>query len=437
MSEVTTELDIARAMVAVHQGGERPRPMKFMNLNLYAIRITGTGASFRAGKEEFVWRKPEDYLTEKFLARCNGLPVIFDHPETEPTLTSEEFNERIVGTIFVPYIVENDVWGIAKIFDDATLAILENEPMSTSPCVVLADGHETGKRTLDDGSIILIEDEPPLLDHIAICANGVWDKGREPTGVASMTDEERAAEEKAKADAAKADAQAKRDARIDAMCDAWEAEQKAKADAAKKDADDEEEKKKKEEEDKAKSDESEEEKKKREEAEKADAAAKKDADEKKALADKIAKLDESMPKALSDEEEDEMADAQHRADSVATALGENRRLRPLPNERPGDFRRRFAERYKKHSTEWAAVDLTKADASIVAIAESAIHKAALAHAATPDAVPAGVLRERVRNDGAGHIIREYDGHPSVWMDEFKLPRSLIEGDVKFNTKAGA
>jgi hypothetical protein len=160
-------------------------------VTLWAIRITGTGVAYRNGRNEFVWRNPELYLNNEFLERCNGLPVIFEHPD-KATLNSEEFNDRIVGTCLLPFIPlsdtitnasPNEVWAVAKIYDDATNHILLTQQMSTSPGVVFRDASVNTKMTLDDGATLLIEGKPALLDHIAICAQGVWDKQGEPKGV--------------------------------------------------------------------------------------------------------------------------------------------------------------------------------------------------------------------------------------------------------------
>ena len=94
-----TELDIARAI----QSGELPSPQPFENILLYDMRITGTGTSFRPKNNEHVYRPPENFLTEDFVARCNGLPVIFEHPPGS-ALDTEEYRERAVGTIILPYI---------------------------------------------------------------------------------------------------------------------------------------------------------------------------------------------------------------------------------------------------------------------------------------------------------------------------------------------
>ncbi len=88
------ELELARLIAA----GELSSPQRHMNVSLFDMRITGTGVAFRPAKREWVYRRPENYLTPDFLARCNGLPVIWIHPKGA-TLDSKEFSDRIVGTM--------------------------------------------------------------------------------------------------------------------------------------------------------------------------------------------------------------------------------------------------------------------------------------------------------------------------------------------------
>lgn len=176
------ELDIARAMVK----GDLTSPQFYMNLALFDIRITGTGTAYRENLNEFVFRDPKYYLTDDFLARCNGLPVILEHPDNA-TLDSQEFSDRIIGTVLVPYLKDNEVWAIVKIYDTAAAEIMETEKLSTSPSVAFRDHTKNRTVMLADGNKLLIEGDPSLLDHIAICPNGVWDKAGEPTGVISTT----------------------------------------------------------------------------------------------------------------------------------------------------------------------------------------------------------------------------------------------------------
>jgi hypothetical protein len=133
-------------------------------------------------------------MTGEFLERCNGLPVIFRHPE-KTMLNTKEFRNRIVGTIFVPYFQGDEVWGIAKILDMEAAKLLETHVMSTSPAVLCLGE----KFPTKDGKHLLIEQKPYLLDHLAILipetdddgavtdtGAGVWDKGADLSGVESV-----------------------------------------------------------------------------------------------------------------------------------------------------------------------------------------------------------------------------------------------------------
>jgi NUDIX domain len=175
------EMDIAKAV----RDKELASPVYFGDFMLVNMRITGTGAAYRSGLDEFVWRDPSIYMNEDFVERCNGLPTILDHPDGG-NLDSKEFADRAVGTIVLPYLDEQakEVWGIAKIYDDAAKQLIADGKLSTSPAVVFT--HDQGRKLeLKDGKHILIEGEPALLDHLALCDVGVWDKGGPPKGVES------------------------------------------------------------------------------------------------------------------------------------------------------------------------------------------------------------------------------------------------------------
>ena len=178
------ELSVAQAIA----DGRLTSPQRYENVWLFAIRITGTGASYRHARQEFVWRDPSIYINDEFLARCNGLAVIWEHPEAS-LLDGEEFTNRIIGSIMLPYIPADkpdEVWGIAKIYDETAAQNMRDTQLSTSPAVNFADPTENDRVTLENGKVMLIEGKPSLLDHIAICENGVWDKGGDPTGVESV-----------------------------------------------------------------------------------------------------------------------------------------------------------------------------------------------------------------------------------------------------------
>jgi hypothetical protein len=175
-----TEIDIARAIAA----GELPSPQRWGNVWLFDLRITGTQKSYRPSLREHVWRDPSLYLTDEFLARCNGLPVVIDHPEG-PMLDGKELHDRVIGTIFLPHVRGSEVWGVARVYDQAAAALMASEQLSTSPGVVFSAASGNREVKLADGSTFLIEGKPAIIDHLAVCQAGIWDKGGPPSGVAS------------------------------------------------------------------------------------------------------------------------------------------------------------------------------------------------------------------------------------------------------------
>lgn len=181
------ELDIAKAIAA----GQLSSPQTYMNITLFAIRITGTGAAYRQSLDEYVWRDPKLYLNQHFIERCSGLAVIMSHPPKN-ALDTKEFRERNIGSVMFAYVHNGDeVWAIAKIHDHIGARFMALYNLSTSPAVVFKPADGNRKLDLDDGSTLLIEGKPSLLDHIAICEEGVWDKGGGPAGVRSTENEER------------------------------------------------------------------------------------------------------------------------------------------------------------------------------------------------------------------------------------------------------
>jgi 8-oxo-dGTP pyrophosphatase MutT (NUDIX family) len=451
------EMGIARAMAA----GDLTSPQRFHNRTLWNMRITGTGFAYRRRVNEYVYRRPEHYLTPEFLAHCNGLPVIMLHPD-KVVLNSKEFSDRIVGTMLLPYINEaaKEVWGIARVYDDDTNALLLTEVMSTSPTVVLRDKGGGTRMGLDDGSTLLIEGQPAQIDHLAICEHGVWDKGGEPSGVVSVTigDSQMTPEEKAKADAEAAAAEAKKKADAEATqatnmdrlltgmdtlmktcdslttrMDSFDVKEKEKADAeAKAKADAEEEARKKGDPaqiaaDKAKKDADEEaEKKKKADAEeeakkKADSAA---AEKDKKVQDELAALWALIPADLSADDRVAMANVQERADSVFRAFGD-----PAPYAVRGEtvpaYRRRLAAKLQVHSKAWKDVKLDAMGDDALPIAETQIYADAMAVALNPPDLPAGQLRQITKVDqSTGLRINEFVGSES-FIAGMKAPSRLV------------
>jgi 8-oxo-dGTP pyrophosphatase MutT (NUDIX family)/IS5 family transposase len=431
------ELDVARAM----SEGRLTSPQRYHNMSLFAIRITGTGVAYRSSLDEFAFRDPSLYLNEEFLARCAGLAVIWQHPGSA-TLDSKEYADRAIGSVLLPYIKGDEVWGIAKVYDDAAIEIMTTKAVSTSPCVAQLDPATTSKMTLEDGSALLIEGKPAVLDHIAICPVGVWDKGGEPMGVISdsicgektMADEAEKKTEETKADAAP-DFKSFMDA-VTARLDSMESGMKAKADAddekakgepdrvaadAKKDADEADEK--------AKADAAEEEAKAKADAEaeeKAKADAKADSDV-RARIDAIEKL---LPRQLSDADRVAMSQVQERADSVFRAFGDSASP-PMAGEDIHAYRRRLAGKLQPHSAALKGVNLNAIqDAVAFDHLEAQIYSDASAKAMSPADVMPGTLREHVSQDVTGRKISTFSGEPSAWMSGFTGQRRRVTGISK-------
>ena len=172
------EYEVAAAI----RDGELASPQFFENALLIDMRISGTGISYRPKLNEWVYRRPENYLSDDFLKRAAGMPIIYEHPD-ESVLDSDSFAERVVGTMQLPYIKGEDVWGVARIYDKAAAKEVLVGEMSTSPSVVFRDPNVNYEIELKDGSTMLVEGSPSYVDHLAICAKGVWDKGGAPTGI--------------------------------------------------------------------------------------------------------------------------------------------------------------------------------------------------------------------------------------------------------------
>jgi len=454
------ELGIAKLMAA----GDLVSPQRYANLTMFNIRITGTGLSYRSGIKEHVWRDKSIYLNQEFLERCNGLPVIFEHPGTK-TLDTKEYLDRNIGSVFIPYIKDDEVWAIVKVWDEHAAKIMAENQLSTSPCVVLTG--EDQKIKLRNGNKLLIEGKPRLLDHIAVCFVGVWDKGLSPSGVSTaekelvMADDDKAAaleaarktdeakakadaEEKEKADKARFDsyfasfADSIKDSVKQTVSDAWDAKEKEKADKAKADADEKEkadarakmdaaEREKADAEAKAKADAEAKAKTDAEEKEKADAKAKADAAELETLRKSVADVASKLPRQMTDADYAAMADSQVKADRVYLMHG-GKAPRPLDGETLIAYRRRLATGLKQHSTAWKDIDLKViADDAAFANIENTIYSDAEQAGLHPADMGEDFLREIKSQDSTGRTISTFVGRPSAWMSQFAAPKRQLVG----------
>ncbi|EPX0461368.1 NUDIX domain-containing protein [Yersinia enterocolitica] len=423
-------------VAALISDGTLSSPQYFINMWLYAIRVTGTGVTWRSAGQEMTFRNPDDYLTPEFLQRVAGLPLIWLHPKKN-ILDSNEFAERVIGTLTNSWVADKgEVWAIARVYDAEAAEIMATRQLSTSPTVKFV---EIPKSIIVDGQPLLVEPSPELLDHVAICEQGVWDKLLDPTGVksdsipneAEIMDEDKFVElfnkcmdsRMAKADSeAKEKADAEENAKKEkADAEAKEAEEaKAKADAEEKSAKekaDETELKKLENEAKGEDDHLEKERKEREKA---------DSD----LRSEMALLKSRLPTELSDSERNELADAQVKADSVFSVLGKRAPM-PLSGEKPLSYRRRLMIQLQEHSSDYKAVDLSSiADSALLNIAEKQIYADAQSSASL--SVGPGMLREIKRSDVTGRQISTFEGDPAATWGPFQMGKRQV---TMFNNQA--
>lgn len=434
VAQADTEIAIAKLI----SEGVLTSPQPYANMWLVALRITGTGLAYRSSLGEFVWRDPVLYMNDEFLQRCNGLTVILDHPD-ESILDSEEFKKRNIGSICLPYFKNDDeVWGIAKIYDAEAIKIINNEEVSTSPSVVFDDASGNVMLSNEKGDPLLIEGKPFLLDHLAIVtqargSKGVWDKQGPATGVLINNPEVKNMPieiNEPKADAAgasNADVLSQilthitgLSTRLDAMEKNLPQEPLTKiSDKSRKDEDDE----KNEDEDEAKN--------------KADSEGKMEG----------VAGEQTFKSKRSDEDEEEdkeaerndmdsgaMADAQAKADSVYQAFGKAA-SRPLQGENLLAYRKRLLRGLQSYSDQYKDIKLGAiADVKLLDIAERQIFTDAMKAARNDAMVGAGQLVPVIEHDATGRRITKFRGDIGVMLEPFTVPAQRV---VQFNVNRRA
>lgn len=419
-------------VAALIADGTLSSPQFFINMWMFAIRVTGTGVTWRSADQQMAFRNPDDYLTPEFLQRVAGVPLIWLHPEKNK-LDSDEFAKRVIGTLTNSWVADNgEVWAIARVYDAEAAEIMATRQLSTSPTVTYSEMQDSIIKI--DGQPLLVEGSPVLLDHVAICEQGVWDKLLAPTGVKSDSipnEAEKMDEEKIVAlinkaiDArmAKADSEA---ADLKAKADAEEAAKKEKADAEEKEA--EEAKAKADAEEKAAKEKADAEAKEKADAEESERMAKEKADSE--LRQQIADLRSRIPTELSDEERNEVADAQVKADSVFSCFGKRAPI-PLSGEKPLAYRRRLMIQLQEHSPDFKTVDLSSiADSALLSVAEKTIYADAQKSASL--SVGPGMLREIKRADATGRQISTFEGDPAATWAPFQSGKRQV---TSFNNQA--
>lgn len=403
-----TELDIARSMAA----GELSSPQKVGNSWLFDLRVTGTGAAYRRGIDELTYRDPAIFLTEEFVARCNGLPVVFEHPK-DSLITPENYQDQLIGSIVYPFIKNDEVRGIARILDADAALVMQDSHRSTSPAVVFKEAQHTEEV---DGQTVLIEGMPTYLDHLAICQEGVWDKSGTPTGVKldSQPKEEKIMEEEKLAEILAAiHGIAERVEKLEKPAEVKleEASQAPTAELAVDSAP----KGNLEEKSRLESERLKEEESKKLRADNAEMKGRLDALD--------AKFADSQ-KEPDMEERETIADSQAKADSVMQMFGEKAKL-PMHGESSIAYRKRLAAGLIKHSPAMKDIRLDSMDAATFGVVEARIYADAQAASISIANSIEGRLIPHVSIDNAGRRITTYQGDMNAWLGSFKSPRRIV------------
>jgi len=375
-------------------------PQRYFNTALFDIRITGTSVTYRSNPEEFAYRDPKEYLTEEFLARCNGLPVIFEHPGGLPVLDTKEFRDRVIGSVILPYIKSDEVWGVAKILDADAAVLMTSTHQTTSPTVV----SEAGEIKNIGGTPVLLEGAPKLIDHIAVCMVGVWDKLEQPKGINlgekkmdEMLDSNTApVEAAAVTETVSNEAPAWFKAGMSELIQALTAKKEVEAPAAEKAVMD----------------------------SAPDLLENVKGDEAKEVDSKIeeelnglkAKMD-SFCRTVTDEERNEISRHRARADSVLQMFGDSAH-QPLSGESATEYRTRLLNTVKRRAPSYKEMDVSGLRADAFDLIEASIYADAEKHAKVEANKQSDRLTARTYSDSAGRVCKEYFGNPLAWMNQF-------------------
>lgn len=154
------------------------------------LRITGTGITERYKEDKNgdillddkgkpitykINRLEDEFLSEKFLKACIGIPVLIEHPE-EKLLNGENYKNHVVGTIVETYINAQikEVWAIARIYDPEVLKLINEKLKSTSPAVKTKEIKNNGSGIIN-GKDTIVEERFEYIDHLALVVDGYWD----------------------------------------------------------------------------------------------------------------------------------------------------------------------------------------------------------------------------------------------------------------------
>ena len=135
---------------------------------------------------------------------------------------------------------------------------------------------------------------------------------------------------------------------------------------------------------------------------------------------RLSALERGRARPLTDADLDRLAELQHQWSDVAQAHGE-RPSRPMDGEPVGQYDRRMARRFQKHSERWKSIDLGDLPPKVRRMASEEIRADALSAAYRGEVKADQGLREIKRTDATGRTISEFVGSVDACLAPFKIP----------------
>lgn len=120
-------------------------------------------------------RDSQNFTNKQVLEALQGLPIIKEHPNNGELLTYGNLKDNpIIGTILKTYLNENnEIWGLAKIYDLSLLDDLDRL-QSTSPAVISTMSEPENPD--EGGQEASIKEYPLQFNHLAFVEKGHWDQ---------------------------------------------------------------------------------------------------------------------------------------------------------------------------------------------------------------------------------------------------------------------
>ena len=139
------------------------------------MRLTGLGLAERIidNKAMIFNRTKENFATDDFMKIYASVPVCIQHPtnengEFEPL--GFKHSSSIIGNAIHSFLRDDEIWIIARLHNLEAVEIILNNDISTSPYFITKEvKHEVG-------SDVIYEEIPIVCNHLAIVADGFWDK---------------------------------------------------------------------------------------------------------------------------------------------------------------------------------------------------------------------------------------------------------------------